>query len=224
MRGPDEGRAGCGGSGILHRVPGYPHQDQRRRQRRGVGLARHIAAGLRGHPDDGADPGVPDHPLRSLDEAHHRRHEGPGRHGPHRRQEHLPVPVPVYGPGGHGGHGQHRGRGRRHFGGWSRRGVLDVGHRLLRHDDQLLGKRAGHLLSPQEQRWRVVRRRHVLPQGRPREPEGLQMDRQGPGHAVLVVLPHRFLRHRQHDPGQRHLRPSPRGSRASSSWSWWAWW
>ena len=58
------------------------------------------------------------------------------------------------------GHGQHRGRGRRHPGGRSRRGILDVGHRLLRHDDQLLRKRTGHLLSPQEQRRRVVRRRH----------------------------------------------------------------
>ena len=44
---------------------------------------------------------------------------------------------------------------------------------LLRHDDQLLRKRTGHLLSPQEQRRRVVRRRHVLPQGRPGQPEGL---------------------------------------------------
>ena len=163
---------GRGGSGHRERVLGYARPDQRRRQYRRVGLAGHPAAGLRGHTDDGADPGVPNHPFRPLDKTHHRRHEGPGRHKPHRRQKHLPVPVPVHSPGGHGGHGQHRGRSRRHPGGRPRRGILDVGHRLLRYDDQLLRKCTGHLLSPQEQRRRVVRRRHVLSARRSGQPQG----------------------------------------------------
>ena len=117
---------------------------------------------------------------------------------------HQPVPEHVHGAGGHHRHRQHRGCGNGHRFRWAGSHLLDVGHGIAWHDDQLFGECAGRVLPPQKRKRRVVGRCHVLPHRWSWRKEGLQTAGQGAGSAVCLLLHSGFLRHWKHEPDQFH--------------------
>ena len=117
-----------------------------------MGLARTDSAGLYGSADDQYDWIFPAVPSGALAEEYDRIHfQRPEYHKAHGGSQHLPVPVPVYSTGGYGRYRQYRRCGGSHRGRRTGRGILDVAHRVLWHDDQLLRECPGYPVPAEKQ-------------------------------------------------------------------------